>query len=338
VQVARDALTASNRLLEDNRKQVEVGTLAQIEVVRAEAEIASSEQALLVAQTRALQQETILKTALSRTGVSNPAIAAAHIVTTDRIEMPAVEPVTPIQDMTALAISSRPELAQSRIQLSNQELTIQGSRNALLPTLDLVANLSNNALAGQINPLPALPGSAHANTAFFIGGYGTVLAQLFARNFPNYSVGLNLNIPIRNRAAQAQVVSDELTYRQQQLSLQRLENQVRVDVQNGVIGVSQARAQYQAALKAQVLQLQTLDAERKKLALGASITYNVILAERDLVTAESNLIAAQAAYSKAKVELDRATGQILYNNNVSVDDAVRGVVARPPSPIPVARP
>jgi outer membrane protein TolC len=101
-----------------------------------------------------------------------------------------------------------------------------------------------------------------------------------------------------------------------------------------VIGVSQARAQYQAALKAQVLQLQTLDAEQKKLALGASTTYNVVLAQRDLVTAESNLVAAEAAYSKAKVELDRATGQILYNNNVSVDEAAKGVVARPPSPIP----
>jgi outer membrane protein TolC len=334
VQVARDALTASHRLLEDNRKQVEVGTLAQIEVVRAEAEIASGEQALLVAETRALQQETILKTALSRTGVANPAIAAAHIVTTDRMQMPAVEPVTPLQDMTALAITSRSELAQSRIQLTNQELTIRGSKNGLLPTLDVVANLSNSALAGQINPLPALAGSPHSNTAFFIGGYGTVLAQLFARNFPNYSVGLNLNIPIRNRAAQAQVISDELTYRQQQLSLQRLENQVRVDVQNAMIGVSQARAQHQAALKAQDLQLQTLDAEQKKLALGASIIYNVILAERDLVTAKSNLVAAEAAYSKARVELDRATGQILYNNNVSVDEAVKGVVARPPSPIP----
>ena len=338
VQVARDALAASHRLLENNRKQVEVGTLAQIEVVRAEAEIASGEQALLVAETRALQQETILKTALSRTGVANPAIAAAHIVTTDRMQMPAVEPVTPLQDMTALAITSRSELAQSRIQLTNQELTIRGSKNALLPTLDVVANLSNSALAGQINPLPPVSGSSHSNTAFFIGGYGTVLAQLFARNFPNYSVGLNLNIPIRNRAAQAQVITDELTYRQQQLSLQRLENQVRVDVQNAMIGVSQARAQYQAALKAQDLQLQTLDAEQKKLALGASIIYNVIQAERDLVTSKSNLVAAEAAYSKARVELDRATGQILYNNNVSVDDAVRGVVARPPSPIPAVPP
>ena len=334
VQVGLDALAASQQLLENNRKQVEVGTLAQIEVVRADAEIASREQTLVVSQTRVLQQETILKSALSRTGVSSPAIAAAHIITTDRIQVPAVEPVTPIQDMTAMAIAARPELAQSRIQLANQQLTIRGSKNSLLPTLDVVANLSNGALAGDPNPLPAPIGSAHSNTAFFIGGYGTVLSQLFARNFPNYAIGLSLNIPIRNRAAQAQVISDELTYRQQQLVLQRLENQVRVDVQNAVIGVSQARAQYQSAQKAQVLQAQTLDAETKKLSLGASTIYNQILAERDLVTAQSNMVAAEAAYARAKVELDRATGQILYNHNVSLDEAYKGTVARPPSAIP----
>ena len=338
VQVGRDALAASQQLLENNRKQVEVGTLAQIEVVRAEAEIASREQALLVSQTRALQQETIIKTALSRTGVASPAIASAHIITTDRIRVPDVEPITPIQDMTAMALSARPELAQSRIQLNNQQLTIRGSKNGLLPTLDVVANVSNGALAGDINPLPAPPGTVHSNTAFFIGGYGTVLSQLFARNFPNYAVGLSLNVPIRNRAAQAQLASDELTYRQQQLVLQRLENQVRVDVQNALIGVSQARAQYIAAQKSQVLQAQTLDAETKKLALGASTIYNQILAERDLVTAQSSLVTAEAAYARAKVELDRATGQILYNNNISLDEAQRGVVARPPSAIPDAPP
>src|SRR5207247_920670 len=165
-----------------------------IEVVRADAEIASREQALLVAQTRLQQQETILKTALSRTGVASPAIAGAHIIPTDRIRVPDMEPVTPIQDLTAQALASRPELGQSRIQLQNQELTIRGSKNALLPTLDLLANTSNGALSGQPNPLPALQGSPHSNNPFFIGGYGNVLSQLFARNFPNYAVGLSLNI------------------------------------------------------------------------------------------------------------------------------------------------
>jgi len=229
-----------------------------------------------------------------------------------------------------MALSSRPELAQSRIQLQNQELTIRGSRNSLLPTLDAVANLSNNALAGQPNTL----GFNHSNDPFFIGGYGQVLNQLFSRNFPNYSIGVNLNIPIRNRSAQAQVINDELTLRQQQLGLQRLENQVRVDVQNALIGLTQARAQYQSATKASQLQAATLDAEQKKLALGASTIYNVIQDQQALTAAQSNQVAAMAAYTRAKVELDRATGQILTNNNISLDEAFRGIVGRPPTVLP----
>ena len=331
VKVAQDALNASQKLLEDNKKQVEVGTLATIEVVRAEAQVATNEQNLLVAQTRVLQQETIIKTALSRTGIASPTLADAHIIATDTIQIPGVEPIAPIQDMTSLALSSRPELAQSRIQLQNQQLTIKGSRNALLPTLDIVAGLTNNALAGQPNELPPPPGGTpRSNNPFFVGGYGTVLQQLFARNFPNYSAGFNFNVPIHNRAAQAQAVTDELTFRQQQLGLQRLENQVRVDVQNALIGLMQARAQYQASAKAVALQKETLDAEEKKLALGASTIYNVILDQRDLVTAASNQVSAQAAYAKARVELDRATGQILDTNNISLDEAYRGQVSRPP--------
>jgi outer membrane protein TolC len=307
-------------------------------VIRAEAQIATGDQNLLAAQTRVLQQETIIKTALSRTGVASPAVASAHIIPTDQIVMPGVEPIAPIQDLNAQAIASRPELAQTRIQLRNQELTMKGSKNALLPTLDVVAGVANNALAGQVNPLPAPAGTVHSNTPFFIGGYGTVLSQLFARNFPNYSAGFNLSVPIRNRVAQAQAITDELSYRQQQLGLQRLENQVRVDVQNAVVGLMQARAQYQAAVKGVHLQQESLDAEQKKLELGASTTYNVILMQRDLVTAQSSQVTAEAAYVKSKVELDRATGQILNNNNVSLDEAFNGVVSRPPSLIPAAPP
>ncbi|HWB83125.1 MAG TPA: TolC family protein [Bryobacteraceae bacterium] len=338
VRVARDALAASERLYNDNKRQVEVGTLAPIEVVRAEAEVASGQQQLTVAQTHVLQQETILKSALSKNGVASPSVAEAHIIPTDRIRVPDVEPISPIQDLMAEALATRPELAQSRIQINNQELTIRGSKNGLLPTLDAVVQLNNGALAGQINPLPPVPGSTHSNNPFFLGGYGTVLSQLFSRNFPSYAAGFNLNIPLRNRSAQAQLINDELTLRQQQLALQRLENQVRVDVQNALIGLTQARAQYQAATKARVLQEQTLDAERKKLDLGASTIYNVILDQRDLVTAESNEVTAMSTYANAKVELDRATGELLNHNNVSLDEAYRGVVSRPPSPIPAVPP
>ncbi len=331
VRVQRDALAASERLLEENKKQVAVGTLAPIEVVRAEAEIASGEQAVTVAETQVLQQETIIKNALRRSSTLSPVMAGAPIIPTDRIQIPEVEAIAPIQDMMALAESARPELAQLRILLQNQEIAIKGTKSELLPTLDVVGQLTNNALAGELGPTTG-------GNAFFIGGYGTVLSQLFARNFPTYAIGLNLNIPLRNRAAQSDLINGALALRQQQLGLQRLENQVRVDVRNAQIGVQQARAQYQSAIKQRVLQQQTVDAERKKLAVGASTTYNVILTERDLVTAESNEVAAMSTYAKAKVEMDRATGQTLYSNNISLDEAFRGVVSRPPSPIPAAPP
>jgi outer membrane protein TolC len=331
VRVQRDALAATERLLEDNKKQVAVGTLAPIEIVRAEAEIAAGQQAVTVAETQVLQQETILKNALSRTGVLSPAVASAHIVLTDRIQIPDVEPIAPIQDMMALAESARPELAQLRILLQNQEIAIKGTRSELLPTLDVVGQLTNNGLSGQVGP-------STGSNPFFIGGYSNVLTQLFARNFPTYSIGFNLNITLRNRAAQSDMINGELVLRQQQLGLQRLENQVRVDVQNAQIGLQQGRAQYQSAIKQRVLQQQTVDAEQKKLAVGASTTYSVILTQRDLVTAESNEVAAQSAYAKAKVEVDRATGQTLYNNNISLDEAFKGAVSRPPSPIPATPP
>jgi outer membrane protein TolC len=334
VKVAQEAVAAAQRLYEDNKRQVEVGTLAPIEVTRAEAQIAAGEQQLTIAQTQVLQQETILKTALSRTGVASPSVADAHIITTDQINIPNVEAISPIQDMTAMALSSRPEMAQSRIQITNQLLTIRGSKNALLPALDAVANVANAGLAGQFSNLTPPPGTIRGNNPFFQGGFGDALGQIFSRNFPNYSAGFNLTIPIRNRAAQGQVINDELTLRQQQLGLQRLENQVRVDVQNAMIGLQQARAQYQSAIRAKVLQAQTLDAEQKKLALGASTIYNVIQDQQALTAAESNEVSAKATYARAKVELDRSTGQILINNNISLDEAFRGVVSRAPSPLP----
>jgi outer membrane protein TolC len=334
VRVAQEAVTAAQRLYEDNKRQVEVGTMAPIEVTRAEAQIAASDQQLTLARMQVLQQEVILKTALSRTGVASPSLQDAHVIPTDTIRIPDVEPITPIQDLTAIAISARPELAQSRIQLQNQVLTIKGSRNALLPTLSVSAGLSNAALAGDPSTLPPAAGSIRSNNAFFIGGYGSVLTQIFNRNFPTYSAGFNLNIPLRNRSAQAQVINDELTLRQQQLGLQRLENQVRVDVQNALIGVTQARAQLSSATKQRILQAETLDAEQKKLALGASTIYNVIQDQQSLTAAESNEVTARSNYVRAQVELDRSTGQILEHNNISMDEAFRGVVSRPANPLP----
>jgi len=338
VKVKQQAVDLNEKLLGDNRKQVEIGTLAPIEIVRAEAELASAQQDLTISQTRVLQQETILKNALSRNGVASPSVAEARIVPTDRIQVPQTEAIQPIQDMMAEALRARPELSQRRIQLVNDQISLRGSKSQLLPSVDIVANVANNGLAGEVSTLPLPPGSAPRSvTPFFVGGYGTVLSQLFSRNFPDYNIGFQLNIPPRNRAAQADMLLDQLTVRQREISIQQLENQVRVDVQNALIALQQSRATYLAANKTRVFREQTLDAEQKKYALGASTIFNVILVQRDLAQAQSAEVNALSAYSRARVQLDTATGQTLNNNNISVSEAFRGSVARPPAALPPER-
>ncbi len=325
VEVKRKALALSQKLYSDNQKQVDVGSLAPIEIVRAEAEVASDQQALVTSQTTVLQQETILKNALSRNGLANPAVAAASIVATDRIRIPATENPETIQSLFTAAIDNRPELQQSRIQLENQKIVLTGTRNLMLPTLSAFGDLRNTGLSGDPNALAA-PGTAQ--NPFFIGGYGNVLGQVFARNFPNYSVGLQLSIPLRNRNAQANYATASVNLRQSELSVQRLVNQIHVDVQNAYITVQQARAQYAAAVKSRILQEQTLDAEQKKYAVGASTPFLVIQAQRDLATAGGAEVVAEATYVQARLQLDVATGRELDVYNIQIDEAKKGHVLK----------
>ncbi|MGA2435009.1 MAG: TolC family protein, partial [Bryobacteraceae bacterium] len=189
-------------------------------------------------------------------------------------------------------------------------------------------------LAGTLNPVPGtLPAPP-----VFAGGYGTVLGQLFGRDFPNYSIGFQLNVPLRNRAAQADMIMDQLNLRQQELQQQQQVNNIRVEVRNALIAVEQAGAAYRAALKASTLAEETLEAEQKKYALGASTIFFVIQYQRDLAQARYNEVAAESQYAKAKVQLDQATGSTLEANNISMDEAVSAKVSRLPSPLPPLQP
>lgn len=326
VKVKQQALALAEKLYNDNKKQVEIGTLAPIEIVRAEAEVASSQQALTVAETNVLQQETIIKNALSRTGIASPAVADARIVATDVMRMPQTEAIEPMQDLVNRALDSRPEIAQTRLQVENTKISLQGTKSSLRPSLDLALFATNNGLSGTA--------AAAGVDSYFIGGYGKVLSQIFRRNFPDYGVTLNFSVPLSNRAARANMISDQLALRQQQIREQQLVNQIRVGVVNALIAVQQARASYEAAAKARVLQEETLDAEQKKYNFGASTIFLVIQAQRDLADARSTEVTALSTYSKARVDLDMATGQVLTSNNVSVDEAMAGRVSRAPSALP----
>lgn len=330
VAYAKQNLALSDKTYSDNKRQVEIGTLAPIEITRAEAEVAARQQDLTVAETNVLQQETIIKNALSRNGVATPAVATARIVPTDRIHVPENASAPPFVELLDTALKHRPELEQSRLNLQNSKISIEGLKNGLLPTVGVFGEMTNNGLSGRQNPGSQI-GPADP---YFVGGYGTALAQAFRRNFPNYSGGVNYNVTLRNRSAQADYVYNTLQLRQSEIALQKQVNQIGVDVQNARIGVEQAQARYQAAIKQRVLQEQTLDAEQKKLRLGASTIFLVIQAQRDLAQAQSNDVTAASQYQQAQVSLQQATGQILTSYNIDLGQAHQGVVPQPPSPLP----
>lgn len=346
--VKRQALALNQKLYDDNKKQVEIGTLAPIEIIRAEAEVARSQQELTISETNLLQQETVLKNALSRTGVASAALADSRIIATDKIRIPENEPIQPIQDLVGKAMELRPEIEQSRINIDSSKIGLIGTKNALKPTVDAFGSFQNNGLSGDLNSLPVPPVPGATNTqpilrnpaavdGFFLGGYSTALGQVFRRNFPDYAFGVTLNIPLRNRGAQADMIREQLAVRQSEVRLQQQLNQVRVDVQNALISLQQARARYQTSVKNRILQEQTLDAEQKKYSLGASTIFFVIQAQRDLTSAQANEVAALSAYARARNDLERATGQTLLANSIEMDEALKGVVSRPPSAIPTVQ-
>ncbi len=235
--VKQKALEVAQKFYEDNKKQVEIGTLAPIEIVRAEARVAQAQQELTNSETSLLQQESIVKNALSRSGLASPAVAEARVVPTDSLALPQADQLEPLADLTDRAIKNRPDIQQTVINLDNTKIGLAGSRSQLLPSLDIQGSFQNNSLAGSLNSLWNIPGAGPNADPFFIGGYGTALGQIFRRNFPDYSVGFQLNIPIRNRSAQADYVRDRLSLRQSELSAQRQVNELRVNVQNALTGV-----------------------------------------------------------------------------------------------------
>jgi outer membrane protein len=328
VRVAQQALTTARQLYEDNKKQVQIGTLAPIEVTRAEAEVATDNQNLLVAETNVLQQETILKNALSKNGVASPTLAEVRVVPLDRMTVPEQDNATPIATLVDEALANRPEIEQSKVNIASQNINLAGSRNALRPQLSAFFDLTNNGLTGQAVPPNIYTQDSGVADPYFVGGYGNALSQIFRRNFPSYSAGFSLNIPLRNRQAQGDYVTDQLNLRISELQFKKSVNQVRVDVQNALTGIQQARAGYESAVKARILQQQTLDAERKKYSLGASTVFQVIQDQRDLATAQGTEVQAEATYVHAKINFDQAVGRTLAVNNVLIDEAVKGRVAK----------
>jgi len=343
VRVQQESLAFAQKTLSDTQKQVQIGSLAPIEVVRAQSTVAADQQSLIQAQNSLQLQQLLMKNALSRTLV-DPRLADAEVIPTSTIQLSAQEEVIPTQDLVNDALGHRPELAEARINLASQEISNKAVRSALLPSLDLFAYYGGSGLAGAQNqanlcvnqtpaqrqfgcagpPLNILPTAAPV-------GYTTSLNQMVDSTAPDKGVGLTLNIPIRNRAGQATQIRSEMEYRQAQMRLQQIENQIRIEVRNAQFTLTQNRAAVAAAQAAVELGRTSLDAEQKKLNLGASTSTLVLQNQSALATAESTLVSAMSAYERSRIELDRATGLLLDHNGIIMDDAERGQVSHMPT-------
>lgn len=345
LKIKQQTLDLDTRLYQDNKRRAELGALAEIDIIQAEAEMKNAQRDVTTAETQVLQQEMILKGVLTRNGLNDAAIVMARIVPTDHFDVPQQEQVIPVQDLIADAYQKRPDVEQSQIGLEDSRISMLGTKNNLLPSLSVFANASNSGLAGQVNALPVpitsggqiigyrTRGPEDVN-GFFLGGYGNFLNQLFTRKFPNYSAGFQLNIPIRNRAAQADLITDELNYRQQQIQDKQLQNNVKLNVFNAVTAVRQARVAYDNAVEASKLQQQTLAGERRKYELGTSTILNVVITQRDATAralAESD---ARNQYARARNALLQVTGETLEQYQVDIAEAVSGTVKRQPDLIP----
>jgi outer membrane protein TolC len=319
--VQRQSLEAARKLFEDDKAQVDQGTLAPLELTRAQSLVTTSELNVIQAEGLVRQQEVILKSELARNGSGDAVLRELPIVTTDTINVPQTEDVKPIDEMVGFAMSSRADVAQAVLQVQGDEIAVKASRNAALPEIDLVGNFQTRGSTETPFEILGTPGTALINAPSDLAIAGTKTSHI-------YQAGVQLNLPLRNRVAQSDAARDVLQLRQSQARTHLLENQVREQVESSVIALRTARSALSAAAEARQYQEQLVSAERDKFSVGASTNFLVVQQESYLAQARSTEVAAKSVWIKARIALDRALGDLLAKNGISYEQGVNGDVKK----------
>jgi len=357
VKVNQQNVAVSQKLHEDNKKQLEIGSLAPLDVTRSESELATNTGNLILAQTVQLTDEQTLKNAISKDPLA-PNLINVEIIPTDLPTQPATVEAASFEEAIKEAFAKRPELQEQIYDLLNAEIDVRATKNALLPSLTANGYYQSSGLAGNSSipgtpttistgvpivdadgnpisvdvngaPTPAfVAGTSTPSVGVSKEGFGTVQSQIFHNRFPTYAGELTLTLPLRNRSAQALHARAILAQRQLETQQQQLRNAALLDVRNAYITLTQDRAQVASTSKARDLQQQTFDAEQKKYQLGASTVYIVIQTQRDLLVAQGNELRALANLVEAKANYERAVGRTLEVNRVTIANAKSGDVNR----------
>jgi len=357
VKVAEAAVGVDEKLYNDNKKQLEIGTMAPLDVLTAESQLASDQQVLVQAQTTRLQDETNLLVAITKDPLAG-SLTGIEIVPTTPIILPEAENVS-LEQAVKEAWAKRPELQQATYNLDTAKIEVKATRNELLPSLNLYGQYSQTGLSGNQVTITQTPtgfvadptspvltaNNTAPNPALFVGtptgfivntqvaqraGLGDALDSMIHYNYPTITGGVNLTLPIRNRSAQADNARSLLDERQQEVQYQSTKNSIVLNVRNALIALTQDRAAVAAAQKARTLAQQTLDDEQKKYQLGTSTSYNVVLRARDLTAAEGTELRDKINLIEAELSFNEAMGRTLDVNHIIVADALRGRTSRDP--------
>jgi outer membrane protein TolC len=318
--VNEESLAFANQTFDNAKKQLQLEAIPEMDVMKAEAEVSKRDQDLTVARTNLELQESLMKNALTKS-LDDPTLEEMPVVPTDQMQAAntSADTSAPILDLIEEGLRNRPELLETDVDLANRQISRQAARNALLPSLALVGFYGGSGLAGLVPSDVTVTSTAPTD---LIGGW----ENAFNNSSPDYYVGLNLNIPFRNRVAKADQYRSELEYRQAGLRKEQLRKQIRIEVRNAQYALEQSRARVDSARKARDLAQRTFEITKKEQDLGSGSSYQTMTAQRDLSLSELDLVNAMTVYEKARVELDRATGATLEHNGVLIQDAVTGTV------------
>jgi outer membrane protein TolC len=333
-QAKERAVAQSTQLTEDNRKQLAIGTLAPLDVVNSDASVASDRQALIAAKTNLEYQQLIMKQAIAR-NLNDPQLSSAPVIPTDRVALDRLpEEDMPVEDLVREAYENNPQIEQAVLNMKNNRITIKAEKNGLLPIVDAYGFYGAAAAGGLVSPSCAASAASAGypvSACPVSAGYRSVFTDTLNNSFPDYGVGLNVTIPLRNRTAQADQARSQMELRQTQMRIQQLYAQIRIQVINGQYALTNDRAQVASAQAAHDYAAQSLAAEQKKYKLGASTTENVLQQGRNLATSDNTLISATAAYAKDRAALLQLLSTTLDRYNIRITDAADGVVTQAPS-------
>ncbi len=327
-QVQERSLQFARQTYDNGKKQLDLQAIPEMEVLRDEAEVAKRDQDVTVAKANLQLQELLMKNAITK-NLNDSVLVAMPVVPTAQMHMDNDLAHANMNDLVTEALQNRPDLAESQLDLRNREITRKTARNALLPTVNLVGYIAGSGLAGPLNPNYGMgfpSGSLPPNTTNLPHNFGGALQNTFNNSSPEYYVGGQISIPIRNRIAKADQYRAELEYRQAQILQQEQQKQILIEVKNAQYAFEQSRARVDSARKARDLAQKTFGIMQQEQKLGAGSSYQTLSAQHDLALAESDLVAAMTAYEKARVELDRAVGATLQRSHISVADAKTGSV------------